>query len=75
MTRYKIETNDIQEHLQHLMGQDYLLVLWDYSQWLRKCLKYNSKGFTGEQLEALTEVRDVLFEMMESRNIDFNILE
>ena len=57
-------------------GDDLYFTLWDLDQgFFRYHLKHNPTDLTEEQLEILQKGRDMLYELMEEYNIDFNKVE
>ena len=64
--KYKIETDDKEEHLAALHGIDFYCVLWDLDQWLRSECKYHGKPYH--------EIREKIIELMEAHGVNFNIL-
>ena len=59
------------ELAQALHGLDAILALWNYSNFLRGLLKWDNKGMDEATIEKL---RDQLYEIMESYNLNFDEL-
>lgn len=73
--RYTISTSDRKEHLLALHGEDYYCALWDMDQWLRKQIKYNPKRLNGDKLDALEMAREELRDILDDREVSFEMVE
>ncbi len=50
-------------------------VIWEFvTNYKRQMLKYNEKKYTGEQLEAIEEIFNHLFEELNNENINLEII-
>jgi hypothetical protein len=69
-TKYKIETNDKQEHYMAFHGSDFYRTCWDLDQDLRSKIKYGAED-NGLDVDTLQYCRDKLREFMDDNGVDF----
>jgi len=66
---YKLETEDMNEHLFAIHGLSWALVVWDMDQKLRELSKYPSSTRTDNELKLIQEIRDVLHCYIDDRGV------
>ncbi len=70
---YVFKTNDETEFLYAFHGLDFLLCLWDLDQELRNKIKY-SQDYNEDVKEGMKMAREMLWEIMEARNLNLDML-
>jgi hypothetical protein len=63
------EPADIEEHKRFTNLNAVYLALWEFDQEMRNTIKYNTKDYNGEQLEALDKMREKFHEILNENQI------
>lgn len=70
--KYKIETNDKQEHYMAFHGSDFFHTVWELDQKYRNLIKYPEEAEEkGLDTDTIQFCRDLLHEYMEDNGVDF----
>ena len=69
--KYKIETDEKQEFLQHYRGPDLYYSIWEFQQFLRNKYKYNDSD-NEAWLKASQELTNILSDNGINMDTDFN---
>lgn len=63
------EPADIEEHKRFTNLNAVYLALWEFDQEMRSTIKYNTKEYNGEQLDALDKMRAKFHEILNDNQI------
>ena len=66
------EPEDLEEFELASNARKYSLVLWELDQYLRNKVKYPAENAHDEYTDAMAQVRDELWKIMQSFNVDIN---
>ncbi len=60
---------DIQAHKRFMSIDSVYYVLWQFSEEMRRQVKYNTQNYNGEQLEAIEKLRETFNELLINNQI------
>jgi hypothetical protein len=60
---------DIQAHKRFMSIDSVYYVLWQFTEEMRRQVKYNTQNYNGEQLEAIEKLRDTFNELLINNQI------
>ena len=63
------EPADIEEHKRFTNLNAVYIALWEFDQEMRNTIKYNTKDYNGEQLDALDKMRAKFHEILNENQI------
>ena len=66
------EPDQLENAIVAIHAQDLYLSLWDLDKWLRSKVKYATKG--GERINAFSDVREHLRDLMHGRGVNLDML-
>lgn len=72
--KYTFETDDKNEFLYAVHGIDFLLVMYEFDQWLRAEAKYGYDRYSPEELELLRKVREEFLDSIRERGLSLDML-
>jgi len=75
MSTYIFTTDDKNEYLNAIHGEDFLICLWRLDEWLRQKVKYNPDNETEDARDAYDKVRKEVRTIMETLNVSLEMLE
>jgi len=71
--KYKLETDEKNEHLYAIHGMDWALVCWDLDQYLRSNTKYGD--FNDDKMWAFEETRRIPRQFICDRGLNLEMIE
>jgi hypothetical protein len=63
------EPTDIDAHKRFTNLNGVYIALWEFDQEMRSQIKYNTKGYNGDQLDALDKLRSKFYEILNDNQI------
>lgn len=63
------EPTDIEAHKRFTNINGVYIALWEFDQEMRSIIKYNTKDYNGEQLDALDKMRSKFYEILNDNNV------
>ena len=63
------EPDDVEEHKRFTNMNAVYLALWEFDEVMRQQVKYNTQGYTAEQVEAIHELREKFYQILNENQI------
>jgi hypothetical protein len=63
---------DIQAHKRFMSIDSVYYVLWQFTEEMRRQVKYNTQNYNGDQLEAIEKLRDTFNELLINNQISLD---
>jgi hypothetical protein len=63
---------DEKELMNQLKNADLRLAMWDYAQWLRSAIKYNSESLTAEEVNGIDKAREAFYQHLRDNEVSID---